>query len=144
MRLLHGDYAIGPAIRVSAATCAISLAPTIELYQCFALHLQLHLRILLEDSRVALAEHLGYPLIGYASGTQPCGISGTKILDPKVGNLCPSKSLLPNSLERRLVPARIPIARKQKRSFTRNCHLTLERFDGKRGERNFGDTIRCF
>jgi hypothetical protein len=26
-----------------------------------------------------------------------------------------------------LVPARIPIARKQKRSFTRNCHLTLER-----------------
>jgi hypothetical protein len=30
--------------------------------------------------RVALAEHLSYPLIGYASGTQPCGISGTKII----------------------------------------------------------------
>jgi hypothetical protein len=44
---------------------------TIELYQCFALHLQLHLRILLEDLPVAPAEHLGHPFIAYASGTQP-------------------------------------------------------------------------
>jgi hypothetical protein len=49
-------------------------------------HLQLHLRILLEDLRVALAEHLSYPRIGYVSGTQPCGMSGTKIIDRKVGN----------------------------------------------------------
>src|SRR6202007_209692 len=98
---------------------------TVKLFQSLALHLQLHLRILLEDLRVALAEHLSHPLIGYASGTQPCRISGTEIVNAKVGDLCPSQSLLPNSLERRLVSARIPIARKQKRPLTRNCHLTL-------------------
>jgi len=40
---------------------------TVELFQSFALHLQLHLGILLEDLRVALAKHLSYPLIGYSS-----------------------------------------------------------------------------
>jgi len=55
---------IGAAIRTSAPAGAISLAPTIELYQRFALHLQPHLRIFLEDLRVALAEHLGHPLVG--------------------------------------------------------------------------------
>ena len=57
---------------------------TVELLQCFALHPQLHLRILLEDLRVALAEQLCYPLVGYASGAQPCGVSGTEIVNPKV------------------------------------------------------------
>jgi hypothetical protein len=74
------------------------VGPTIELYQCFALHLQLHLGILLEDLRVTLAEHLSYLLIGYPSGTQPCGIRGAEVVNPKVGNLRSSKSLLPNSL----------------------------------------------
>src|SRR5580700_10541330 len=143
MRLLHGDYAHWARHQSVNGYLCHFVGSTIELYQCFALHLQLHLRILLEDLRVALAEHLSYPLVGYASGTQPCGISGTKVIDPKVRNLCPSKSFLPNSLERRLVPARISIARKQKRSFTRKCHLALERFDGKWSERNLGDTIRC-
>ena len=41
---------------------------TIELFQGFALHLQLHLRILLEDLRVALTKHLGNPFVGYTSG----------------------------------------------------------------------------
>src|SRR5713101_7039047 len=47
----------------------ISFARRLSFSKCFALHLQLHLRILLEDLRVALAKHLRYPLIGYASGT---------------------------------------------------------------------------
>src|SRR5260370_42564654 len=98
------------------------------------MHLQLHLGVLLEDLRVAMAKHLRYPLIGYSSGTQPRGICGAKVVNPKVGNLCPSKSFSPNSFKRRLVPARNPIARKQKRPFTRDRHLAFESFDGKRRE----------
>src|SRR6266436_860997 len=41
---------------------------TVELLQCFALHPQLHLGVLLEDLRVALAEQLSDPFVGYASG----------------------------------------------------------------------------
>ena len=106
-------------------------------FQSFASHLRLHLRIFLEDLRVALSEHLGYPLIRYSSGTQPSGIRGTKVVIPKVRNLCQSKSFPPNSFERRLMPAR-----KQIRPFTRNRHLTFECFNGEGSERNFGDTVR--
>ncbi len=133
---------IGAASKSSAAVGAISFGSTIQLFQSLALHLQLHLRILLEDLRVGLAKHLRYPLVGYSSGTQPCGVRGAKIVDPKVGNLCSSKSSSPNCLERRLVPARNPIARKQKRPFTRNRHLTLECFDGEGSEGNLGDAVR--
>jgi hypothetical protein len=45
------------------------VSSTIEFYRCFALHLKLHLRILLEDLRLALAEQLSFALIGYTSGT---------------------------------------------------------------------------
>src|ERR1035438_1392867 len=45
--------------------------PAIEGAQSFVLHLQLHLRILLEDLRVSLAKHLCHPLVRYASGTEP-------------------------------------------------------------------------
>src|SRR4029077_19000581 len=93
---------------------------TVELFQSFALHLQFHLRILFEDLRVALAKHLSHPLVGYSSGAQPCGIHGAEVVNPKIGNLCSSKSFSPNSFERGLVPAQNPIARKQKRTFTRN------------------------
>src|SRR5690349_14687103 len=40
----------------------------VELLQGFALHLQLHLRVLLEDLRVALAQHLCHPLVRYGAG----------------------------------------------------------------------------
>src|ERR1700692_2570612 len=118
MRLLHRDCARWNRHQSVGGYRCHFVGSTVDLLQGFALHLQFHLRILLEDLRVALAEHLGYPFIGYASGTQPCGISGTKIVDSKIRNLCPSKSFFPNSLERRLVPARIPIAREQKRPLT--------------------------
>ena len=43
---------------------------TVKLFQSFALHLQLHMGILFEDLRVTPAEQLGYPFIGYVSGTE--------------------------------------------------------------------------
>src|ERR1700680_4025217 len=138
MRLLQCDCAHWSRRQnVSGHQCYF-VGSTVELFQSFALHLQLHLGILLEDLRVALAKHLSYPLIGYSSGTQSCGMRGAEVVNPKVGNLFSSKSFSPNSFETRLVPSRIPIARKQKRSFTRNRHLTLECFDGERSERNLG------
>jgi RHS repeat-associated protein len=73
--------------------------PAVELLQSFALHLQFHLRILFEDLRVSLAKHLSHPFIAYASGTQPRGISGSRVVDSEVGNLSPPKSLVPNRLE---------------------------------------------
>ena len=60
------------------------IGSTVELFQSFALHLQLHLEILLEDLRIAWSKQLGDPLIGYASGTQTCGIRGAK-QEPDVG-----------------------------------------------------------
>jgi hypothetical protein len=76
---------------------------TVELFQSFVLHLQFHLRILFEDLRVGLAKHLSHPLVGYSSGAQPCGIRGAEVVNPKIGNLCSSKSFSPNSFERGLV-----------------------------------------
>src|ERR1700682_5063649 len=97
----------------SAVTGAISLA-AVEFLQSFALHLQFHLGILLEDLRVSLAKHLSHPLIGYASSTQPRGIRESKVVDSEVGNLCPRRVLLQTVLNG-LPSASIPIAREQKR-----------------------------
>ena len=91
---------------------------TVQLLQGFALHPQLHLGILLEDLRVALAEQLRHPFVGYASGAQPCGIGRAQVVNPKIGDLCPSQSFRPNSLELLEMSGRIQIARKQIRSFT--------------------------
>src|SRR5579863_10004864 len=143
MRLLHRDCAHWSRRQNASGSRSYFVGSTVYLFQSFALHLQLHLGILLEDLRIALAKHLGYPLIGYSSGAQPCGVRGAEVINPKVGNLCSSKSLPPNSFERRLMPARNPIARKQKRPFTRNRHLTFEGFNGERGEGNLSDTVRC-
>src|SRR6266851_2936847 len=106
MRLLRHDCA-----HWSRTSRHHFVRPTVELLQGFALHLQLHLRILLEDLRVSLAKHLSHPLIGYPAGAQPRGIRGSKVVDPEVGNLGPSKGLVPNRLERGLVSAAIPVAR---------------------------------
>jgi len=68
MRLLHRDCAQWSHQNVSGDRCHF-VGSTVKLFQSLALHHQLHLGILLEDLRVALAEHLGYPFIGYAPGT---------------------------------------------------------------------------
>jgi hypothetical protein len=38
----------------------------VDLFESLALHLQLHLRILLKDLCIALPKHLGYPLVRHA------------------------------------------------------------------------------
>jgi len=58
---LHGH-------RVRMRTCFFSrhlVGTAVQLLQSFALHLQFHLRILLEDLRVSLAKHLRDPLVRY-------------------------------------------------------------------------------
>ena len=144
MGLLHRDCAHWSRYQIVCCCCCWHhlVGSTVELFQSFALHLQLHLGILFEDLRVALAKHLSHPLVGYSSGAQPCGIRGAEVVNPKIGNLCPSKSFSPNSFERGLVPARNPIARKQKRTFISDRHLIFERFDSDRGEGDLGDTVR--
>jgi hypothetical protein len=42
---------------------------TVDLFQGFSLHLQLHLRIPLENVRVTLTKQLSYPFVGYAART---------------------------------------------------------------------------
>src|SRR5258708_2298778 len=142
MRLLQRDCANWNRQQNVRGHRCYFVGSTVELFQSFALHLQFHLGILLEDLRVALAKHLSNPLIGYSSGTQPCGIRGAEVVNAKVGNLCSSKSFSPNSFETCLVPSRIPIARKQKRPFTRNRHLSFECFNGERSERNLSERYR--
>jgi hypothetical protein len=92
--------------------------------------------------RVGLAKHLSYPLVGYASSAQSCGIRGAQVVNPKVGNLCSPKSFSPNGLKRCLLSVRNPIAGKEKRPLTRNRHLSFECFNSERTERNFSDTVR--
>ena len=53
--------------------CPHFVGSTVQLLQGFAFHLQLHLRIFLEDLRAALAEQLHCPLVGYASGAAGSG-----------------------------------------------------------------------
>src|SRR4029077_10491938 len=101
----------------------------------------LHLGILLEDLRIALAEQLRYPLVGYASCAQPSGIRGAQVVNPKVGNLCPSQSFRPNGLELLEMSGRIQIAWKKIRSFARNRHLIRESLDGEQREGNFGRAV---
>src|SRR5712692_5555330 len=54
----------------------------VNLFQSLALHLQLHLRVLLEDLRVALPKHLCHPLVGHAARAQPGSVRRTKIVNP--------------------------------------------------------------
>jgi len=58
----------------------------IELSQRFALHLQLHLGILLHNLRVAPAKHLSYPFVCYTAGAEPSRVGGAKVVDPEVWN----------------------------------------------------------
>src|SRR5258708_3437644 len=114
----------------------------VELLQGFTLHLQLHLRVLLEDLRVALAQHLCHPLIRYSSSTQPRSISGSKVVDAEIGDLCSPKRLAPNRFESGLVPAPIPITRKEKRTLLCDRHLTPKGFKRQWSQWNFGNAVR--
>jgi hypothetical protein len=84
------------------------LAPTsrshgaIEIPQSLALHLQFHLRILLEDLRVSLAKHLGYALVRYPSGAQPRGLGRVEVVKAMPHLRTPQRRL-PCSLQRPLI-----------------------------------------
>src|SRR5882724_12621806 len=60
----------------------------VHLLQGLSLHLQFHLRILLEDLCVALSEELCNPLVGDTACTESSCIGGAQVIDPKVGNSC--------------------------------------------------------
>jgi len=71
------------------------IGPAIDFVQCFPLHLQLHLRILLEHLRIALTKHLDDPLIRHASGAKPRSIGGSQIIKPKIPDSGAFQSLSP-------------------------------------------------
>jgi len=98
MGLLHRDCAHWSHHQSVSGRRFHFICSTIKPFQSFAPHLQLHLGILFEDLRVGLAKHLSYPLVGYASCAQSCGIRGAQVVNPKVGNLCSPKSFSPNAL----------------------------------------------
>src|SRR6266480_1269120 len=100
----------------------------VEFLQGFALHLQLHLRVLREDLRVSLAQHLSHPFIRHSHSTQPRSISGSQVVDAEIGDLGSTKRFAPNRLESGLVPAPIPITRKEKRTRLCDCHLPPKGF----------------
>ena len=60
---------------------------TIELLQRLALHLQFHLRVLLEDLRIALAEEVRDPLVGHAAGAQARRVGRAQIVEARVEDI---------------------------------------------------------
>ena len=109
---LHAD-------RANSITCFFSrhlVGAAVEFLQSFALHLQLHLRILFEDLRVSLAKHLCYPLVRYASGAEPGGLGRAKIVDAEVRHLGTPQGGMPGGFQSSLMSARVLIARKQIRT----------------------------
>ena len=77
---------------------------SIDLFEGLAFHLQLHLRVLLKYLRIALAKHLGHPLVRDAAGAEPGGVRRAEVVNPKIRNFCALQGLVPDGLERRLVP----------------------------------------
>jgi hypothetical protein len=69
-RTVHEQTLLDHDCAQSGRTLPHFVGLAVDFLQSLALHLQFHLRILLEDLRVTLAKHLGYPLVGYSSGTQ--------------------------------------------------------------------------
>src|SRR5580693_8877745 len=112
MRSLHE----GRAFLIACFLSRHLIRTAVELLQSLALHLQLRLRILLEDLRVSLAKHLGYPLVRYPSGAGPCGIGRAEVVKAKILHLRTPQRRLPSSLQRPLISARVVIARKQIRT----------------------------
>jgi hypothetical protein len=98
----------------------------IELQQKLTLHLQLHLRVLLEDLGVTLTQQLGDPFVGNAASRKPGGIRRTQIVNPKIRNAGAAQRCVPGPLERLLMGNRICAARKESRPGARQLNLVLE------------------
>src|SRR5438445_9040473 len=67
----------------------------VHFLQGLSLHLQFHLRILLEDLCVALSKELCNPFVGDTACTEPRRIGGAQVIDPEVGNSCAFQCLPP-------------------------------------------------
>jgi hypothetical protein len=72
----------------------------VHFLQGLSLHLQFHLRILLECLCLALSKELCDPFVGDTACPEPRRIGGAQVLDPQVGNSCGFQCLPPCSLER--------------------------------------------
>ena len=79
-------------------------------------HLQLHLRVFLENLLIALPEQLRDPLVSNAAGAEPGGVCRSEIVDAKISNLRPAKRRMPNGLECFLKAVRIFFAREEERA----------------------------
>jgi hypothetical protein len=51
-----------------------------------------------------LTKHLGHPLVRNAAGAEPGGVPRTEVVNPKIGKLRTFQGLVPDGLERFLVP----------------------------------------
>ena len=67
----------------------------VHLLQRFSLHLEFHLRVLLEHLGVPLTKKLRDPFIRHAAGTKPGSVARTKIIQPKVLNTSSPQSRFP-------------------------------------------------
>ena len=93
----------------------VSLA--VQFCQRLALHLKLHVRVLLEYLRVALPKQLRHPFVRHAACAEACCVRRTQIVDPKVPNARPPQRKTPNRFERLLMNVWIFIAREQARAW---------------------------
>jgi len=59
------------------------VGPSIDLLEGLAFHLELHLQILLEHFRIALAKPLGHPLVRHAAGAEPSSVRRAEIVNPE-------------------------------------------------------------
>src|SRR6266436_4976129 len=109
----------------------------VHFVQSLSLHLQFHLRILLEDLGVALSKELCNPLVGDTACTEPRRIGGAQVIDPEVGNSCAFQCLPPCGLEILMVTGRIFVAWEQEGPDPRDQHVALEGFDRQRRQGNF-------
>jgi len=100
----------------------------IDFVQRFPLHLQLHLRILLEHLRVALPKHLDDPLVCHASGTEPCCVCRAQVIEPEIWNSGSFQGFSPGSSQGPQVSFWVSVAGKEELSVPRDCDLILERF----------------
>src|ERR1700678_1207364 len=83
----------------------------VDLLQRLPFHLQLHLRVLLEDLRVALPQQLRDPLIRHATRAEASRVRRPQIVDPEIRRLCPAQGRVPYGLQRLLMARRILVAR---------------------------------
>ena len=67
---------------------------------------------------------------------EPCGMPGAEAVNPKIGNLCSSKSFSPNSFERSLVPTSNPMAPRIPHHWSGVCRSAVRKLSAFAGNRS--------